>query len=566
MARATLAQQRDPQEGPAYGLAYYWVSTSEQANTSFDDDGFSIQAQRDYCQRKAAELGVELVDEYTDRGKGARTAGRPALQAMLARIKEDTDIQYVFVHKLDRLARNRADDVQISLTLAKHGVRLVSCTENIDDSPSGKLVRGIMADIAEWCSANLSQEAKKGGRGRRHARQRAPRLHQCAAQDYRARQGHRCGSDARDVRALITECFKLYDIGSCTIGDVVAHATDHGLRLAAKRRLPERPLRVQHMQRILRNRYYTGWVSFGGVAYQGEHPALIDEATFDRVQALLTARNLNKDKSRKRPHHLKGSIFCARGGRRFGICAPTKKRSGVTYSYFYCLGRQNGKNDCPQTYIPIGDVEDAVRAYWAAMRIPAGRVYTLRQAILDEFADKHEHGQAEIAKQRRRIIEFEQRAKAAYYAALEDALQVGLVSRNVSEMLKPPKRGHRETRPLSVIEVRRYLDVVADDRFYALYVLALSTGMREGELLGLRWQDVDLARRTVQVRLNVQETLGRYILAETKTAYSRRTVSLTQRRSMPWQRTGNNSSATRRRWANCGRTTTSSSPTATAAS
>lgn len=230
------------------------------------------------------------------------------------------------------------------------------------------------------------------------------------------------------------------------------------------------------------------------------------------------------------------------------------------------MGRQNGKNDCPQTYIPIGDVEDAVRAYWAAMRIPAGRVYTLRQAILDEFADKHEHGQAEIAKQRRRIIEFEQRAKAAYYAALEDALQVGLVSRNVSEMLKPPKRGHRETRPLSVIEVRRYLDVVADDRFYALYVLALSTGMREGELLGLRWQDVDLARRTVQVRLKVQETLGRYILAETKTAYSRRTVSLTQRRSMPWQRTGNNNSATRRRWANCGRTTTSSSPTATAAS
>jgi integrase len=114
------------------------------------------------------------------------------------------------------------------------------------------------------------------------------------------------------------------------------------------------------------------------------------------------------------------------------------------------------------------------------------------------------------------------------HRALEDAVQMGLVSRNVSGMLKPPRRGNREMMPLSVLEVRRFLTVVSGDRFEALYVLALSTGMREGELLALRWQDVDLARRTAQVRVNVQETLGRYILAETKTAYSRRTVALTQ--------------------------------------
>ncbi len=113
------------------------------------------------------------------------------------------------------------------------------------------------------------------------------------------------------------------------------------------------------------------------------------------------------------------------------------------------------------------------------------------------------------------------------HRALDDALQMGLVSRNVLEMLKPPKRGHREMMPLSVIEVRRFLDAVQGDRFEARYILALSTGMREGELLGLRWQDGDLARRIVQVRMNVQETSGRYILAETKTAYSRRTVALT---------------------------------------
>lgn len=149
-------------DGKAQAVAMYRVSTLSQANTSKDDDGFSIQAQREYSERKADEINVVIVKEFIDRGKSARTADRPGLQDMLKYIADDPDIQYVIVHKLDRLARNRADDVALNLFFAKHGVRLVSATENIDDSPSGKLVHGIMSDIAEWYSANLSEEAKKG--------------------------------------------------------------------------------------------------------------------------------------------------------------------------------------------------------------------------------------------------------------------------------------------------------------------------------------------------------------------------------------------------------------------
>ncbi len=418
--------QGGPEAGASLGVAYYRVSTIEQANTSFDEDGFSIQAQRDYCQRKAAELGVQLVDEYVDRGKSARTADRPALQAMLTRVKDDTEIQYVFVHKLDRLARNREDDVQIGLLLAKNGVRLVSCTENIDDTPSGRLVRGIMADINEWYSANLSEEAKKGMRkkveiggtpgkapiGYVNARLKITEL----------------GKDIGIVKVheaygqIITECFKLYDSGRHTLSDVATHANDRGLRLPADKVLPERPVTTQHMQRILRNRYYIGRVKFGGVEFKGEHEPLIDEATFDRVQALLTARNTNKDKSHKRPHHIKGFAFCARCGRRLGITVA-KQRGDGGYPYFYCLGRQNDKNNCPQGFIPLGEIEDAVRAYWAHIRLPAARIQALRAAIIEQFAGKHDQGQAEIAKQQRCIIELERRrkkAKAAYYADVLD--------------------------------------------------------------------------------------------------------------------------------------------------
>jgi site-specific DNA recombinase len=410
-----------------YGLAYFRVSTSGQANTSFDEDGFSIQAQREYCQRKATEMGVELVDEYVDRGKSARTAGRPALQAMLARIREDTDIQYVFVHKLDRLARSREDDVQIGLLLAKNGVQLVSCTENIDDTPSGKLVHGIMADIAEWYSANLSEEAKKGLR----------KKVEIGGTPHKAPLGYlnerlkiiELGKDIGTVKLhdtygpIITECFKLYDTGLCSLSDVATYANDQGLRLPADKRLPERPITTQYMHRLLRKRYYTGWVTFGGVEYKGEHAPLIDEATFARVQALLTARNLNKDKNRKRPHHLKGALFCAACGRRLGICAPTKRKTGVSHAYFYCLGHQHNTNSCPQRYLPVSDIEDAVHAYWVHVHLPTERIRALRQVVIESFAGKHEQGQAEIEQQKRRIIAFEQRrkkAKAAYYGDVLD--------------------------------------------------------------------------------------------------------------------------------------------------
>jgi integrase len=81
---------------------------------------------------------------------------------------------------------------------------------------------------------------------------------------------------------------------------------------------------------------------------------------------------------------------------------------------------------------------------------------------------------------------------------------------------------------LSEEQANLFLKVAEHDRFAALFVFALTTGMREGELLGLRWQDIDFERATVQVRLNVQEKDGRFALAELKTAYSRRNIGLSR--------------------------------------
>jgi hypothetical protein len=76
---------------------------------------------------------------------------------------------------------------------------------------------------------------------------------------------------------------------------------------------------ADQVHKILHNRYYLGRVTFSGVEYPGRHEPLIDETTFDVVQALLASRNLAGDKPQTRPHPLKGTIYCGRCGRRFGI-------------------------------------------------------------------------------------------------------------------------------------------------------------------------------------------------------------------------------------------------------
>lgn len=116
------------------------------------------------------------------------------------------------------------------------------------------------------------------------------------------------------------------------------------------------------------------------------------------------------------------------------------------------------------------------------------------------------------------------------HSALKEAVQLGLVQRNVTDMVQKPRRRRTKTVTLTESQVQTFLSTIRGDRFEALYVLALSTGMREGELLGLSWGDIDLARATLEITVSLQESDGpvRRVLDEPKTPHSRRRISLSK--------------------------------------
>jgi integrase len=115
--------------------------------------------------------------------------------------------------------------------------------------------------------------------------------------------------------------------------------------------------------------------------------------------------------------------------------------------------------------------------------------------------------------------------------ALRAAMARGLLARNVATLVKPPRVEHRELTILDPDQAGRFLEAARGDRLEALYSVALTLGLRQGEALGLRWSDVDLGARTLTVRAAMQRVGkvpagGGLRHVETKSATSRRTLAL----------------------------------------
>ena len=120
------------------------------------------------------------------------------------------------------------------------------------------------------------------------------------------------------------------------------------------------------------------------------------------------------------------------------------------------------------------------------------------------------------------------------HKALDDAIKMGLIARNVCEAVSPPRKQHKEINPLTAEQSRRLLDAAKGHPQEALFVLALATDMRRGELLGLKWQDINFATGVLHVRRALSRLLAQmgrerddlYIEAEPKTRSSRRGIAL----------------------------------------
>ena len=114
------------------------------------------------------------------------------------------------------------------------------------------------------------------------------------------------------------------------------------------------------------------------------------------------------------------------------------------------------------------------------------------------------------------------------HKALDQAVSDGLIPRNAAKGLKVPQTERKEIRPLTPEQSRTLLEAARGDRLEALYLLALNTGLRQGELLALKWEDVELEDAVLRVQRTLTRSRGKVGLGPPKTNKSRRSVGLTQ--------------------------------------
>jgi site-specific DNA recombinase len=410
---------------PQTAVIYLRVSTTRQARSGGEAEGYSIPAQREACRRKADDLGVTVLDEYVDAGASARSADRPALQALLTRLHEKRDVGYVIIHKIDRLARNRIDDVEIGLSIHAAGAALVSATEQIDRTPQGMLVHGIMATVSEFYSTNLSFEAKKG------LRQKA-KLGGTPTYAPLGYLNSRAVIEGRVVKTIevdpdraphIRWAFETYATGEWSITELVSELDRRGMRTRPTQTRQAAPLTRSQVHRILGSKYYTGTIVYEGVEYKGRHEPLIDRTTWQLVQQMLETRRVAGDRSWRHDHYLKGSLLCGRCGSRLGV-SYSRGKTGTVYPYFYCLGRNKKRTPCDLPYLAAETVEGRVIDHWKHVRLAPDVIRATRRSIHQEMAEQRTANRTLLASQRQRLRRIEARREKLIDAYLAGALSV----------------------------------------------------------------------------------------------------------------------------------------------
>jgi site-specific DNA recombinase len=479
-------------------VLYLRVSTTSQVQTDYDPEGISIPAQRLACQRKAEQMGAEVVGEYVEPGRSATTIEkRPIFQEMLARVKRDRDADYVIVYNLSRLNRNRVDDAKVLMLMRSLKVTLVSAQENIDETPAGQLMHGILAAFNEYRSNadgadiryKMGQKARSGGTLTR------AKIGYVNVRD--VIDGHEIRTVAIDEERapLIRLAFELCATGDYTMTRLAAVLAERGLRMRPQANRTAGAISAKYLPRVLRDRYYIGVVTYNGEEYTGRHEPLVSRELFARVQIVLDGR-LAKTGERRRTHHhyLKSTVWCGRCHQRGVESQLILMRAvghGGEYWYFFCTFRRDGACDAP--YIRIEDAEAAVLRHYATLRLPAdfaAKVRDVLEATLqdeghssrllrdhfikrlrdldakeDNLLDLAEGGGIAAAKVRSRLEAIaDERAKTqAELAAEGPRLETGAATiRTALDLLDDPQELYRQTSNA----VRRQLNQVFFGKLY----------------------------------------------------------------------------------------------------
>jgi site-specific DNA recombinase len=264
----------------------------------------SLHTQREACKAYIAsqrsEGWVPVRDQYDDGGFTGGTLDRPALKRPMADIEEGL-IEVVVVYKIDRLSRSLMDFSKLVEVFDRNGVTFVSVTQSFNTTTSmGRLTLNILLSFAQFEREVTAERIRDKVRA---SRMKGMWMGGVPPYGYRVENRRLVVDDeqAAHVRWIFA---RFLDAGSGTV--LAREAAKRGLRTARGNGIDKK-----YIYRMLNNRAYIGEAVHKGESYSGEHDAIVDRETRDRVHAILT-ESPRKRAARTRaeaPALLKGLLF-----------------------------------------------------------------------------------------------------------------------------------------------------------------------------------------------------------------------------------------------------------------
>lgn len=293
----------------------------------------SIEGQIEDCMAYAKANDIDIIDTYADRAMTGTNDNRDAFQKMLKDSSRGL-FECVLVWKVDRFGRNREEIAINKVRLKKNGVKMFYAKENIPDGPEGIILESVLEGMAEYYSANLAQNVKRG----MHTNALS-----CKANGGAVPFGYKVINQKYvldEARApIVQELFTLYDQGY-TFKELNDLLNSRGLKTSRGNRFTNNAMRP-----LLSNEKYIGIYKFDDVRIDGGIPAIVDEDLFYRVQRRLELSRQRQGVRRKKlVYSLSGKIFCAKCGQPYIADAGTS-RNGTVYNYYTCKGRKK-HNGC----------------------------------------------------------------------------------------------------------------------------------------------------------------------------------------------------------------------------
>lgn len=294
----------------------------------------SIDAQLRECHDYATKNGYIILEEYCDRALTGKTDNRAAFQKMIKDAKSNK-FNYVLLYKLDRFARSRYDSAIYKNILKKHNIKVISIKENISDTPEGIILESMLEGMAEYYSANLSQNIKRG---------MTENALQCKFNGSGRPLGYQITPDKRfevnEFEAkIVIEVFNMYASGA-TPSEIIEYCNNKGYKTSNGKEFSHNAV-----ARILRNEKYIGTYKHGDIVVENGVPAIVDRELFERVQGLLKKNYTSRARGKADIEYLLSSkVFCGHCGNTMVGVSGTAK-SGKKHYYYVCSGRRDGKCD-----------------------------------------------------------------------------------------------------------------------------------------------------------------------------------------------------------------------------